>query len=452
MTTTSVEAEIPTDIAVDLPPADLTTVPLDELIVGRTLTTPIYDESGVLLLATGCVLTAEFKRLLKQRGEGAVRMTANEASRLSFSAAAVPDINIKLETQLADQLDKLIDSGLLDVSNSGPAAKQRLVYHGRKAYSIERHAALQDQRTAAAESLGSMMKEALHGRTVASTAVTKMAAEFLSDLADDSDCTLNVALAASQDAELSQHSLRMATLGMAIAVEMGLDEDHCKRVCVAGLVHDWGMAKVPDELRKTSRVLSEHEMFQIKKHPIHTLEMLERMPGIPAMVPMIAYQVHEQPNGRGYPRGRSGERTLLFARILGVADAYAALTESRPHRPALSPYAAMECILKMASRRELDAQVARALLLVMTLFPIGSYVSLSDGSVARVIRRNGDKYTLPFVQIVQDAAGQPVPTDRDDAVVDLSADSRYILQALPMPGSQESGDPAPHVQRYRPLV
>ena len=102
------------------------------------------------------------------------------------------------------------------------------------------------------------------------------------------------------------------------------------------------------------------------------------------------------------------------------------------------PYAAMECIVRMARTKDLDPEIVRALLRVLTLFPIGSFVVLSDGSLARVIRRNGDLYTKPIVQMLQDPSGATVPQDRDEAIVDLSQRTDVsIVQALPTPGSNE---------------
>ena len=62
------------------------------------------------------------------------------------------------------------------------------------------------------------------------------------------------------------------------------------------LLHDWGMARVPAELRNAPRLLSSSEFFPILKHPIHTAELLERLPGIPSMVPIIAYQFNPLEN------------------------------------------------------------------------------------------------------------------------------------------------------------
>lgn len=420
---------------------DQVDVKLDDLIVGRPLSFPIYDDDGMLLLAEGSTISSEFRRLLKQRGMKSVKMHTDDADRVRLKldpAASVADLGaFTLDSALTNQLDRVIDSGLMFLKNTGPAMRESVVQHGRTGYDEKRAAEMKRQRDADSESLNTAMKDALHGKVVNSTAVTGLAAQHLMNMADDTDCVIATAMEAAKDADLSQHCLKMSTLGMAIGIEMGLDEDNCKRICVAGLVHDWGMAKVPATIRSSDKRLSEYDFYQIKKHPIYSAEMLEKMPGIPSMVPVIVYQVHERPNGLGYPRGRSGDRIHLFARILAVADTYAALTENRPYRQPLAPYAAMECLVKLAKSRDVDPEIVRAFLKVMSLFPIGSFVALSDGSVGQVVRRNGEQYTKPIVRIIQDSLGLPADPKDDKNIIDLTQSPLQVVQALPTPGRDE---------------
>jgi hypothetical protein len=168
---------------------------------------------------------------------------------------------------------------------------------------------------------------------------------------------------------------------------------------------------------------------------MYTLRLLEKLCGIPGVVPVVAYQVHECPNGSGYPQGRPRDRIHIMARILSVSDRYDALVSPRPFRPPLTPYAAMECLLRQAASGDVDPDVVRALLMVQSLFPIGSYVTLSDGSTARVLRRNGDKFSHPIVRIIKDSEGKDVPENSALAIIDLSAAGLNVVQALPNPGS-----------------
>ncbi len=192
----------------------------------------------------------------------------------------------------------------------------------------------------------------------------------------------------------------MSTLEMAIGVEMGLDATNVRHLSFAGLIHDWGMLRVPEKIRNAPRRLTSTGFLHIQKHPIHVLEILQCVSGILSVVPVVCYQIHERINGTGYPRARSGNAIHQFARILQVADAYVALTSPRPFRPPLMPYAAMECLVRLSRDRAVDPAVVRSLLQVLSLFPLGSFVTLTDGSVGRVLRRNGSHYTSPIVQLM----------------------------------------------------
>ena len=101
------------------------------------------------------------------------------------------------------------------------------------------------------------------------------------------------------------------------------------------------------------------------------------------------------------------------------------------------PYAAMEAILREASMKSVDVDVARALLRVLSLFPIGSYVALNDRSVARVLRRNGDNYSSPVVQVVIDGSGNSIDSNHGSAVIVTGEGGVAIAQALPTPGRNE---------------
>jgi HD-GYP domain-containing protein (c-di-GMP phosphodiesterase class II) len=144
--------------------------------------------------------------------------------------------------------------------------------------------------------------------------------------------------------------------------------------------------------------------MQIRRHPVYNLDMLQRLvgrrSGLASSIPIVAYQSHERDNGSGYPKGRNGRVIHDFAKILAVCDTYQALTSRRPWRAAMLPYLAMEQIVLMGARREVDPDVVRAILRYVSLFPIGSWVELSDGSVGRVVAANEGNFSRPAVCIL----------------------------------------------------
>lgn len=417
-------------------------VSCDQLIIGRKLDHPLYDAQGVLLLAEGALITSDLKKNLKSRNIAEVEVSKSDASKLSLTTDQVAELfatnkDFSFDTDTTQKLDSIIDSGLMTVKNDGASLKESVVFHGRKAYNTESRENLLMQHQSASESLDSMIKDVLKGGRVDGAGIAGMTANFLSDLTTDTDSLLSVAFEARSDAALADDSLKTAMYGMSIGLELGLDAENIRKLGLIGIVQNWGMVRVPKAIRYCERDLTDKEFLEIKRHPIYTLEMLEKISGFSAVVPLVAYQMHEQINGKGYPRGRSGKSIHQFARILQVADAYVAMVSPRPYRRPLMPYVAMSSLLGYTKVRKFDPEVVRAFLLTMSLFPIGSIVVLEDGRVAVVYRRNGNNYNQPIVRIIQNPDGTMVDPESPDAIVDLAASEIQVVQALPTPGRNE---------------
>lgn len=415
-----------------------TRVGVDTLPCGKALRHAIYDDAGVLLLAEGVVITPTFKEKLLARDVTGVIVSITDAADMRLS-----DLRNEIGGSAAfdhghvERLNELIDAGGLFVANSGAAARDAIVLHGCNGYDPEAREELLEMHEEASKELDHMMKMALQGEPIDSRQLSTQVGAYTGALSADPDSVMAVAGQLSQDPTLAEHCLKTAVLGLALGLEMGLDEENLRNLGLCGLLHDWGMVKVPSEIRRAEHPLDEVEIMQIKRHPAHTLDLLDQIQGVPKVVALVSYQIHERPNGLGYPNGRHKEHIHLFARILAVADTYSALTSPRPNRPPLMPYSAMECLIRQAQTGDVDPDVVRALLSVLSLFPIGSFVVLSDGSIARVLRRGTQNYAAPIVRLIADKDGERFDQESDSSIIDLSEDDRKVIQALPDPGSGE---------------
>jgi HD-GYP domain-containing protein (c-di-GMP phosphodiesterase class II) len=410
------------------------TVPVDSLIVGRTLKSPIIDANGILLVAAGSQITAQVKRRLKDRKLSRIEMDANDAISAVFRPEGIGDAATRftLDNELIQRLDEMIRSEGLFVANAGPAVREGMVLHGCRGYDQEHRNRLLSQHEETASALDEMMQGALHGKSINSNEIASIAAAYLTELSADSDSVLSVAAEAGRDKQLSQHCLDMSLMGMAIAIENGMDAANVRTVGICGLLHDWGMTRVDPGLRESAHALSPIQYLDIQKHPIHSLEMLKGLEGVPAIVPLICFQVHERLNGKGYPRGRMEGSIHPFAQILNIADAYVTMTSPQPYRGPLMPYSAMECLIKMSHDKYVSPQLVRCLLRMLSLFPIGSLVSLSDGSLAQVVRRNAGDYTKPVVEVLQNASGKAVGDDYEQ-LIDLGASDLEVAEVFANP-------------------
>jgi HD-GYP domain-containing protein (c-di-GMP phosphodiesterase class II) len=240
------------------------------------------------------------------------------------------------------------------------------------------------------------------GKEVSGEAVQNLSRDSLMRAAQDLDLFVCMGINPGDNASFFSHSTHVATLAVAIGTSLGLDE---KSLCDLGtgcLVHDAGMLKINPQFYETKQTLGPEDFCEIAKHPIISADMLyKNMKQVPVGVRMIVYQMHERCDGSGYPRGCTAEKIHPLAKIASVADAYVALVSPRPHRPAMLPYHAVTKMLTDVKEGLYDSTVVRGLLHTISLFPIGSFVELSDGRIGKSMRANGPAYDRPVVEAWQ---------------------------------------------------
>jgi hypothetical protein len=121
-----------------------------------------------------------------------------------------------------------------------------------------------------------------------------------------------------------------------------------------------------------------------------------------------------------------------LAKALGIVDAYLAMITDRPYRKALLPYHAMEQILKEAQRGLWDSRITRGFLRLIGLFPVGSFVMLSNESLAKVVRAGGQHFAKPHVVVTHNTDGIP---QKSDTVIDLVQENPEtglrVVRAIP---------------------
>jgi HD-GYP domain-containing protein (c-di-GMP phosphodiesterase class II) len=160
------------------------------------------------------------------------------------------------------------------------------------------------------------------------------------------------------------HSQRVSDFSVAIAQELGLSSDEVYRIRIASKLHDVGKIRVPDRILKKRRPLTDAEFAQMRQHPEYGLEFLKENGLLELEVLrdswMALSQHHERLDGRGYPRGLSGDEISLVGRIVAVADVFDAITSQRPYQPARSADEAIT-ILRGLAGVEFDSDCVEAL-------------------------------------------------------------------------------------------
>ena len=203
---------------------------------------------------------------------------------------------------------------------------------------------------------------------------------------------------ASDKTYLAEHSLRSAVFAEAIAIQLNFPIHRMIYLAISCLLHEIGMTRLPQKLLDSNAPLSDQEKKAISVHPVLSYNIL-REAEFPLNICLGALEHHERENGKGYPRNLTKEQISIYAKIIAVACSYEAATSKRPFKEGMDAYSGIIDILKNEGQ-QYDAAVVHALLLSLSLYPIGIYVLLSDGRKGQVVDINSEDPKYPVVQLL----------------------------------------------------
>ncbi len=167
------------------------------------------------------------------------------------------------------------------------------------------------------------------------------------------------------------HAARIARLADAVAKQFHLAQQDRASLKLAALAHDLGEVAMERDYIKRAGPLTEEERLDLARHPVIGEQEAARA-GADRAAQLLVRWHQEWWNGAGYPDALRGEQIPLGARILRVADAYAALTDARPFRPARTEEEAREHLANWAGL-EFDPRVVRAFLALPQIPELNSY-------------------------------------------------------------------------------
>lgn len=160
---------------------------------------------------------------------------------------------------------------------------------------------------------------------------------------------------------ITVHALNVAALAMALARELGRDEEEVRDLGVAGLLHDVGMATVPLALLCKAEQLDEAERALVKQHAAAGAALIVAAePALP-LAAVVAYEHHLRVDGGGYPRPRQARPAQHASRLVQLCDVYDALRTPRPFRQAW-PEEIIRSFISSRAGVEFDPELARVFL------------------------------------------------------------------------------------------
>ncbi len=352
-------------------------VSLDRIVPGSVLHNPIYDRKGVLLIKSGVRLTANLLEKLSIRNITFLLVHQDDVPYLH------PGIASSADSRELPTFPTLKAQALgIDRTRLKKVASQ-------VAESVDRTRELQSSLARCSIVHLDQPRELID--------------ETFARIQDDPDLTLHASLFPEKPSYPAGQGSSTATLAMSMAQKLGFHERAVRELGIGCLLHDAGMLRLNREIVLSTEQFNPEEKRQVTRHVEASARMLDGIRNLPYECRVVASQIHERADGAGYPCRLSGNKFHPLARIAAVADCYVAMISPRLYRRAHAPYHAIENMLRETRDGRFDQRSMRALLQVVSLFPIGSVVQLSDGRTARVVRSNPEDYSRPVVEILLNA-------------------------------------------------
>lgn len=202
------------------------------------------------------------------------------------------------------------------------------------------------------------------------------------------------------------HSIRTCILGIAFGRHLVFTKEELIDLGLGLLLHDVGMTKIPKEILTKPRGLTTQEFETMTRHVGWGVAIIKKSGGIPPLAMQVVQQHHERRDSAGYPVRLKGDAISQAGLIGSIVDVYDAVTSDRTYSGGLS---AEDTLKRMYEWREKDfhPQLVEDFIRCMGIFPIGSLVELSTGSVGVVISINRARRLKPKVALVLTANKTP---------------------------------------------
>jgi len=426
----------------------MNSIPLSSLVSGLIAPADYLNEKGELLIAKGTRITRRHIEMLENRNtlelfcapateeEELAHLLNQEMKRIDLSdllesgtidvrSASPGKMGFEelLHSPVARGLDDQLRGQVSSDRPSGTALKTLATQVLCSERNDHYKAGVSDSYFTSLRDVESLLTMLVTNKNASIEDVAQIVKRFVRIFITDRNILLNISNIKHQGEEfLFHHSLNVCLLGINIAASYGYSEDQIVEIGIGALLHDIGMLLVPQSIRTKPMKLTMDERYEIQKHPVFGLHLLENIKNIPDRIAYIAYQVHERENATGYPKQRKSQLIHRFAKMVQVADVFEALTSRRPHRAPYLPSESIVKIIQMSKAGLIATDAVRALLEYASLFPVGSLVELSNRRIAKVVAANKSNLHLPVVSVLTDEKGNVLEKDK----VAISSQSMFI--------------------------
>ncbi|MBW3567375.1 MAG: HD-GYP domain-containing protein [Proteobacteria bacterium] len=245
------------------------------------------------------------------------------------------------------------------------------------------------------------------GKSIETEDAKAVVSELITTISSNVNTALWLTNLRAQHEETAAHCLNTSILALAFARHLGYSTEQLEEVGMGALLHDLGIARVPESIINKPGNLNEEEFEVVKKHPRDGFNVLKLTREIPEGALDIVLHHHERVNGSGYPDALKDDEIREPVRVVAIADMYDSMTTDRAYRKAMSP---QDALTSMHKRAEADfgKRLMEEFIKCVGIYPIGSLVLLDSGALGVVVSSNPDARLKPLILLVRDEHGNDV--------------------------------------------
>lgn len=199
------------------------------------------------------------------------------------------------------------------------------------------------------------------------------------------------------DDYLYRHSVNVGVISHFIGQWLNLDKEELDKLIMAGLLHDIGKLRIPDEILHKPAKLTPEEFDIVKNHSSFSYLHLKEIGFKDTDILSAVIHHHEKEDGNGYPAGLKGDEIPLFSKIIAIADIFDAMTSNRVYRRKELPFSVLEMFLDN-NFGKLDTKLVMLFVNRFSEYYLGSKVILNNGETAVIVKFNEYEVTKPLVK------------------------------------------------------
>lgn len=209
-----------------------------------------------------------------------------------------------------------------------------------------------------------------------------------------------------------QHSLNVTIYSIAIGIGLKMPKKEMLQLGIGAMLHDVGKVFIDQDILQKAAPLSDEEFEVIQSHTQLGFDFLRKHSDIPLVAAHCAFQHHERLDGSGYPRGIGRNDIHKYAKIIGIADVFDAVTSNRVYRDAMLPHEGLE-MLYAGAVHLFEKQMVEAFQKRVAVYPNGLVVELSDGRSGVVVKQHNSLCDRPIIRIFNEGKEKISPHDID---------------------------------------